>query len=188
MDNSQVQKKKRSCLSCLLNYSQYYQHLILHVAKNPRIFGKKVGERIPTNFKETFIKPFVNVAPKTSKDYTNSAKDIRRRETLNTNACKTNPKCSKFWNAKIFWNIKTSPKCFNILMHSNALIGIQDLEATIARPSRGPPVSLSKGENLHDYKPPVLCCQKVSETSISPCLTTKSSFLQEKYTFGGKAH
>lgn len=66
LDNSQVQKNKRPCFSRLPNYSQYYQYIILHVSKNPRIFSKKVGERVPANFKETFIKPFVNVAPKNS--------------------------------------------------------------------------------------------------------------------------
>jgi len=58
-------------------------------------------------------------------DFKNSAKDILRRERLKMNARKTFPKCHKFWNAKIRWNIKIFPKCFNIFMHTEALIGIR---------------------------------------------------------------
>lgn len=45
-------------------------------------------------------------------------------ERLKMNARKTFPKRSRFWNAKVCWNIKTFPKCFNIFMHTEALIRI----------------------------------------------------------------
>lgn len=107
-------RKESPVFQCFPNYSSHYQHLILHVVfhpKNPRIFDKNcwVGERVPRNFKETLIKSFVNVLPKTCEDCKNSAKDIWKRERLKKNACKTFPKCSQFWDAKICWNIKTFP-------------------------------------------------------------------------------
>lgn len=70
------------------------------------------------------------------------------------NACKTFPQCSKFWNVKMRWNIKTFPKCFNIFYAYRSFdrnMIMQELGVHTACPSRGLPVSLSRRENLHDY-------------------------------------